>query len=258
MGRVWHARLRGFFDAPLGADAAPLEVVQAVLDEIEGKVQPLGRGLRTFPYGAILVRVGPTAADRPSMQAAFDSLRAKVLERLAELNCAAPEALEVRAVFLKKAPVEWEPGRLFSFECRSGSDAPPDRRDAERIRSVDVSILAGAASQPTYTFSQSTVSIGRTAEPIDDHGRVRRNDVVFLDTVDGITETVGRAHARLQIDPAALECRLFNDSGSNPTMVVRDGRSVQVPARDPRGVRVHSGDEVRLGRAVLRLTLHRE
>jgi hypothetical protein len=30
---------------------------------------------------------------------------------------------------------------------------------------------------------------------------------------------------------------------------------VQVPAGDPRGVRMRSGDEVRLGRAVVRITL---
>jgi hypothetical protein len=255
IGKAWHTRLRGFFDGPPAADAPPLELLHAVLAEIERKVQPLGRGRRVFPYGSVLVRLGPTAADRPSLQAAFDSLPAKVLERLTELDCTAPEPLEVRTVFLKKAPTDWGSGRLFALECRSAPEVAADPREEARIRTVAVAIEAGAATQAAYSFAQSVVSIGRTAEPTDAQGRVRRNDVVFLDAVDGITETVGRAHARLQFDPATRAYRLFNDSGSNPTIIVRDGRSVQVPAGDPRGVRMRSGDEVRLGRAVVRITL---
>ncbi len=42
--RTFSRRVRGFFDAPLDASAAPLELLQAALDELETKVQPSGRG----------------------------------------------------------------------------------------------------------------------------------------------------------------------------------------------------------------------
>ena len=36
---------------------------------------------------------------------------------------------------------------------------------------------------------------------------------------------------------------------------LRDGEMIVVHARDPRGVRVRSGDEIHLGRAVLRIEI---
>jgi hypothetical protein len=79
--------------------------------------------------------------------------------------------------------------------------------------------------------------------------------VAFLEVRDGVSETVARAHARLQFDPASRAYHLFNESGSNPTFVRRDGRSLRVAPRDPRGMRVQSGDELQLGRAVLKLAM---
>ena len=64
----------------------------------------------------------------------------------------------------------------------------------------------------------------RTPEPSDAFGVVRRNHVAFLDVRDGTTETVGRAHARLQFDPASGHYLLFNEASSNPTSIVRAGK----------------------------------
>ena len=79
----------------------------------------------------------------------------------------------------------------------------------------------------------------------------RRNDVAFGDAHDGVTETVARAHARVEFDPIVRGYVLFNESATNPTFVIRGGRSLHVTPRDRRGVRIVSGDEVQLGRAVL-------
>ena len=201
-------------------------------------MQPVGRGQRVFPYNQILVRLGPLTAERPALQAAFDGLETRLRERLLELRCAPPRALDVRVSFLKRPPAEWRPGQLFSVECRSEAEPPAEPREEPRVRRLRLSIVKGAATQETYSFAQSVISIGRTAEPTDERGRVRRNDVVFVDTVDGITETVGRAHARLQCDGTAGEYRIFNDGSSNPTFILRDGTTIQIPPRDPRGVRV--------------------
>ena len=42
--RKMQARLRSFFDAPPGDGAAPLELLHAALDELEGKSQPSAAG----------------------------------------------------------------------------------------------------------------------------------------------------------------------------------------------------------------------
>jgi hypothetical protein len=84
---------------------------------------------------------------------------------------------------------------------------------------------------------------------------VRRNDVAFGDARDGVTETVARAHARVEFDPIVRGYVLFNESATNPTFVLRGGRSLQVTPRDRRGVRILSGDEVQLGRAIVEVDI---
>jgi hypothetical protein len=84
---------------------------------------------------------------------------------------------------------------------------------------------------------------------------VRRNDVAFGDVRDGVTETVARAHARLEFDPAARTYLLFNESSTNPTFLLRGGRSMRVAPRDRRGVRVVSGDDLQLGRAIVTISI---
>jgi hypothetical protein len=251
MGRTLQSRLRDFFESPLDATATPLEIVQALLDTLERKVEPLGRGRRVFPYNRILVRVGPTAGDRHALQAAVGGLERRLQERLAELACALPEGTEVRASFLKRAPADWQPGQLFSVECTDAQTLVEGAGPESPQRSLVLTVVKGASTQKSYTFAQAVVSIGRTAEPTDEHGRVRRNDVVFEDAEDGITGTVGRAHARVEYDARRRAYRVFNESASNPTFISRGGTVIQIPPHDPRGVRVKSGDEIHLGRAVV-------
>ena len=93
-GRALQSRIKVFFDAPVDAQATPLELLQAVLDQVELKVQPAGRGRRVFPYNQILVRLAPVEADRTALQAVFDGLAERVRERLAELQCAVPTPVD--------------------------------------------------------------------------------------------------------------------------------------------------------------------
>ena len=118
---------------------------------------------------------------------------------------------------------------------------------------LQVTLLAGTATQPVYTIESPTVLVGRGVEPVDHAGRVRRNHVAFVEEANDMAETVGRAHARFTWDAAAGEYRVFDEGSSNGTRVLRGGASISVPARDPRGVRVRSGDEIQFGRARVRI-----
>lgn len=248
-GRKLQARVRNFFDPPLDGDATPLEILHGVLDDLERRIQPVGRGRRIFPCGRVRVRLGPAAAGRDALQAVFDTLRPRFLERLAELGCEPPDPLDVQVILLDRRPPEWPDAQPFAIECgRAGPETPAPPASSGALA---ITVLKGAATRDRYTFDQPVIRIGRTAEPADDRGRVRRNDVVFLEAVDGTTETVGRAHARLAREPGAREYRIYNESISNPTCVRRDGEAIPVAPRDPRGVRIRPGDEILLGRAVL-------
>lgn len=255
IGRDWHTRIKRFFDSPLDTDAAPLEICQAVLDEIETRVQPLGRGRRVFPYNRLTVRISPTGSpgpgDRPSLDAAFATLPGRIRERLDELQCSDP--VEVKVAMVKTRPSNWRDGQLFAVDYYS---QPMKPAEAPRSASIQVVVVKGAASSRSYAFSEPVISIGRTAEPADERGHVRRNRIAFLDRVDGITETVGRAHARLRFEPKTGDYYVMDEGSSNGTAVLRAGSSIPVPPRDPRGVRVQSGDEVLVGRAVLRIVVN--
>lgn len=253
MTRELQSRIKGFFEEPLGADATPLEIREAVLDQIEARVQPVGRGKRTFPYNRIGVTVAGTRADRPALEAAFNGLEDRIRERLAELRCETPRQLGVSMVFPEEPPATWAAGQFFAIEY-SRADAPAiEQAEPRRQPVLRVVIVKGAAAQDEYTFTQASVAIGRTAEPADHLGRVRRNRVAFLDRVDGVTETVGRAHARLIFDGETGTYRVFDEGSSNGTAIAREGTVIPVPPRDPRGVRVEPGDEIQLGRAVIQI-----
>lgn len=248
IGKDWGARIKGLFESPLQADAPPLELLQAVLDDLERRVVAAGRGRRTFPYSAVAVRLSQPAADTGALAATFDELPARLRERLSEAGCTLPAALETTVEILDAAPAGWRQDQLFAVECRRQVAAASTTRAPAAI---EITVLKGTAEEAIYTFSGGQISIGRTAEAIDDLGRARRNRVAFVDTADGITETVGRAHARLRADPSTGGYLVFDDGSRNGTSIVRRGETIRVAPRDPRGVRIHSGDEIQVGRAVL-------
>jgi hypothetical protein len=252
LGRDLQSRLKDFFDSPVGADAAPLELLEAALDRLEQKVQPAGRGRRIFPYDRITVRVAQRDADVAAVEAIFDQLEERLRNRLAEMNCQAPDALQLEVSIVADGD---ETAPVLTVECARTAEPPKPVTPVAGIPKVSIQVVKGQCEAPEYVFEEAVIAIGRTPEPSDAYGLVRRNQVAFLDVRDGTTETVGRAHARLQFDPASGHYLLFNESSSNPTSILRAGRPLMVAPRDPRGVRVQSGDLIQLGRAVLRVEI---
>lgn len=250
LGRDLHARVREFFDGPPGPAATPLELLQAALDDLERRAQPAGRGKRVFPYNRIVVHVSQPGADRAAVEAVFRQLDARLRDRLREMNCEAPPSIATRVLFSRR-PAGGAP--VVSVECFTDPDQPEAPTTAPVYPTLTISIVKGRCDRPDYTFVEPVILIGRTPELVDAHGRVRRNHVAFVEERDGWSETVARAHARLEFEGGAY--RLFNESRSNPTFVLRDGRSRPVVAGDPQGLRLQSGDEIHLGRAVIRVTI---
>ena len=255
IGRGLHSRLQGFFEQPLGTDATPLELLHAALDEVERRIQPAGRGRQIFPYNRIVVRVAQPDADPVAIDAVFAGFVTRLQDRLGELKCEAPATIQASVTLVDPAG---EPMPLLSVECLSDREPEmqPAPAAADGYPQVTLTVMKGQCAETEYAFAEPMITIGRTAEPTDALGQVRYNHVAFLDERDGVTETVGRAHARLQFDEASRRYYLFNEGSSNPTSIIRAGRMVRVAPRDPRGVRVQSGDQLQLGRAVLRVRIH--
>lgn len=247
LGRDLQARLRTFLDAPLGPDASALEMAQAALDDVERQAQPAPGGRRVFPFSRVTVRVCATEDAWPSIEAVFEDFGTRVCARLAEVRCETPRGLEARVAC---QPVGDEgPGVRVEYErapIAAPTAAPPLLR---------ATVLRGAALQSAWAFSDGTVLIGRTTESTPEGTEAPRNRLVFSDARDGVTETVGRAHARVRFDAAAGAYRVHDEGSHNGTSILRAGEVIVVPRRDPRGVRLRSGDELQLGRALVRFEI---
>jgi hypothetical protein len=255
VGRKLQARVRDFFDAAPDATAPPLELLQATLDQLERKVQSSGRGIRSFPYNRVVVHIAQPGADRNGIDTVFADLPARLRERLAELRCELPVDFEARASYKEAADTETaDPAQpVIWIECSNTADVPLLVAETDELPPLRLTVIAGQCERPDYIFQQRAIAIGRGATPTDTAGRMRHNQVAFLEVRDGTTETVARAHARLEFDDNLRAYVLFNESSTNPTFLRRDGRNLRIAPRDPRGVRVQAGDELQLGRALLRI-----
>ena len=108
---------------------------------------------------------------------------------------------------------------------------PATQDDAEFLKTM---LYEAARWNPDWprepmeeVLDEPIIRIGRLEEPVDAFGQIRVNHIAFLDVRDGVNETVGRAHARLQIDAASGHYHLFNEGSSNPTSIVRAGRTLR-------------------------------
>jgi hypothetical protein len=254
IGRDLQSKLKDFFGNPLDPAATPLELLQTALEELERRVQPAARGRKTFPYDRIVVHITQPGADDTAIQAVFRDLGIRLRERLAELNCEAPASIDTRVVVNDSAGDATATG--VRVECFGAAQTEPAAAAAATVRpSIKLTVVNGQCAETEYVFDEPVIAIGRTVAPTDALGQIRYNHIAFVESRDGVNETVGRAHARLQFDPASGSYVLYNESSSNPTSVIRGGRAIRVPPTDPRGVRVMAGDQLQLGRAVLRVGL---
>ena len=69
----------------------PLEIVLAILDAVEQRIEPTGRGARVFPFNRVEVSVvAPSIEARGRLEAVFEGdtpLQTRVLDRLRTAGC---------------------------------------------------------------------------------------------------------------------------------------------------------------------------
>jgi hypothetical protein len=111
-------------------------------------------------------------------------------------------------------------------------------------------------------LQKQRTNIGRLVDVYKAEGLSRRNDLTFAEE-SPINRTVSREHAHILYDKKAGEYRLFNDrwykrgnrvESNCGLWIVRDGMGQEVH-RDTRGTKLLNGDEIHLGKAVLRFQI---
>jgi hypothetical protein len=262
--RVAVQRVQQWFDPPLDREAAPLEVREAIIEDIEQHAESAGAGRRVLPYNRVIVTMlAPDKPSRARLQAALTGLQESVVARLTELRCAIPTGFAVETRYITRPPAAWSPHQRLAFTYDQRDPSPrlrPGQADmpsaaANEPARLRITIARGQATHASYTFAESHIRIGRSAQPIDGLGRPRTNQVVFLEDGDDDTRTVGRAHASIRYDTTRREYRVFDDGSHNGTRVMREGALLEVKPHDPVGVTLRSGDEIQVGTAALRIEI---
>jgi pSer/pThr/pTyr-binding forkhead associated (FHA) protein len=252
-------KINRVINPPLSSDARPLDLQQAILEAIEARTQPAGGGRRQMPDGYVGVRiVAKDPAEERAMRAALDGIRELAATRLRELQCRVPQSFRIDVAYVRRRPASWTPDQPLAIEFEAAAPAPagagPQPADAAQPDLI-LTIVRGRASADSYTLREPAVRVGRSEAPVDDRGRARLNHVAFTEDDDAHSRTVGRGHCEIRYDRAGGEYRIFDERSANGTRIVRDGHVIEVPAQDPFGIAIRSGDELQFGTAAARVEI---
>ena len=257
---------RSVFEAPFGAGAEVVgetpeiaEVRIALLDEIKKKIQRAG-GNALFPYNIvrILIRADDAEAavfDREFFRKFFEE---EVRKGLAKEACRFPADLrvEIRATESDAGGK----GKWLRVETVA-LDTPPAEEPRAK-RAARLLVVSGTANKTEIPLQKTRTNIGRLIDVYKEQGLSRRNDIAFAED-NSVNRTVSREHAHIVHDKKTGEYRLFNDrwyklgnkaENNCGLWIVRDGMGQEVH-RDTRGTRLLPGDEIHLGKAVLKFQI---
>jgi len=229
-----------------------IEVRRAILDEVESRVQPMGDGVREFPFNHLVVSLLERNDDRRYFyESAFidgGRLKVEIIKRLGQSGVRLPPRLDLDFNFVTEAATGW---RSPDFHVEYKRSAARRARPLARL-----TVLKGDAERGAYVIDKRDFNIGRTVEALDKGGHIeRRNDLVFIDNDTPVNRSVSRMHAHLWYDEQAGAYRLCDDNSARGTSIFREGKQTDVPRNNPRGLQLRSGDEIFFGEAHVRWEL---
>lgn len=255
---------RTVFEAPFGATAQVLgdspevaEIRIAVLDEVKKKIQRAG-GHALFPYNVVRIQIRAAAGEgavfeRDFFRRFFDE---EVRKGLSKEACRFPEDLRV------EVRTTSEEGKWLRIETLAEEATPLTEEVPRARRTARLVVAAGTANKSEIPLLKTRTNIGRLSEVYKSEGLSRRNDLAFAED-NSINRTVSREHAHIVHDKKTGEYRLFNDrwyqrgdkaENNCGLWIVRDGMGQEVH-RDTRGTRLLPGDEIHLGKAVVKFQI---
>lgn len=243
--------------------SSPIEIVHGVLDRAESEIQDIGRGRRVFPFNRVRVQV--VVADKESRArtaAVLDgppSLSDRLVERLKSSGCTI-DRLETTIAYVRRRGAEWANAEFHVDFDRTELPVPnavpaPDTTAA--VLRLKLTVIKGGTEHRSYAFTTGRVDIGRRSDVVDQRQRlIRTNHVAFTEEGADENRTVSRRHAHIEFNERDRCYRVWDDRSAHGTIVVRNGRSIRVPA-GARGTRLETDDEIVLGQARLRVTVEK-
>ena len=244
----------------------PLEVAQAIVDAVGVRLEPAARGRYVFPFNRIHVSIAAASKDdRARFAAVLESeptLMERITARLRDAGCDT-DSLQIAVGYVPRPGAEWSTSEFHVDFTRGATTvaapaaAPSPVPVLTSPRELTITVVSGKTEQTTYVFTLPRINLGRCAEVRDTLSRlVRSNHVAFVDLGDS-NPSVSRRHAHIEYVEASRHYRIRDDRSAHGTSVVRNGRTVAVPAGS-RGIRLESGDEIVLGEARARVQISGE
>jgi hypothetical protein len=244
----------------------PLELKQAILQEIDGGIVAVGDNRRIFPYATVEVRLRAhdEAAKSLLRRALVDNglLETAIHEHLQPPRCERAEP-RVKVVF-DAAAGGTDPARDFELRFDAGGRAG----DAEAY----LEVLEGLANRRQIHLQHHETFIGRCEFPPAGGSRVaRKNDLYFLDPREQqgrvakelkeneeINQSVSRMHARIIYSEKRDSYYVYDDGSRSGTTLLRGGRGVATSVDQHAGKALESGDVLCFGKAKVRFKLVRK
>ena len=258
---------RTVFEAPFGAMSQAIgdspevaEIRIAVLDEVKKKIQRAG-GKALFPYNIVRIVISTSSPDAAVFERDFFRrfFEEEVRKSLTRDSCRFPDDLriEVRVAADESAGED----KWLRIETLAEETAPEPSEPARARRAARLIVTSGVPNRTEIPLQKTRTNIGRLVDVYKAEGMSRRNDLAFAEE-DPINRTVSREHAHILHDKKTGEYRLFNDrwytrgdkAGNSGLWIMRDGMAQEVH-RDTRGTRLLPGDEIHLGKAVLKFQI---
>jgi hypothetical protein len=250
---------RAVFEGPFahGQASEPPEVAEirfAILDQVREKSYRSG-GKKVFPFNVVRVHLrGIEDRRAPVFTGKFfrSYFEQELRHHLDNSECRYPEDLRMEVQVMRELPARGQEWLWVEVESQERAAAAPHP-------TARLMVVEGKANQAELTLSKSRINIGRTVDVYRSEGLHRRNDLAFTEDTE-INRTVSREHAHITYDKATGEYRLFNDrwykrdepgAPACGIWIVRDGLSQEVH-RTARGTKLEAGDEIHLGKAVVK------
>lgn len=260
----WIEKLgRTIFESPFGttpiAEDAPemAEIRLAVLDEVKARSHRVA-GREVFPYNLVRIHIrgirdNQAAVLKGEFFARFFEQELKA--GLARSNYRFPDDLQVEVQTTPDLPGPKEKWLWVETESR---EQPPATVVAPK-KPARLVVIKGTANEKDLTLTKARTNIGRGLDVYRSDGPSRRNDLAFHGDTE-INRSVSREHAHIVYHKRTGEYRIYNDRWYKPgnkadggcgLWIIRDGLSQEVH-RNARGTKLEPGDEIHLGRAVLK------
>jgi hypothetical protein len=230
----------------------PLEILHALVETVEKRIEPAGRGKYVFPFNRVRIFI---AADTREKRARFEavlgsepSLENRIFQSLQAAGCEL-NGLNVNTIYVDQADGYWaEADFHIDFDRIAYLDPKPEPEVMHH--SLKLTTAHGSTEKPTYLFTATRINLGRCLEVRDSRNRlIRTNHVAFAETGEP-NLSVSRRHAHITCTTHLGEYRLCDDRSVHGTCVQRNGATIAVPP-GPRGIRLQTGDEIALGEARL-------